>query len=162
MPDDRASAPGPEGPRAQTMALQGVANRIIRGLLRVPLLSRLIGSRLMTVYVVGRKSGKRYSVPVSYTRDGGDLLIGVPFAWGKNLRTGEPIEVRYRGRRRVADVRVITDEAGVVEHYALMCRDNHTFAGFNKVGFDAAGEPDPEDLRKAWAAGARGFRLTLR
>lgn len=144
------------------MALQGVANRIVRGLLRVPLLSRLVGSRLITLYVVGRKSGKLYLVPVAYTRHEGALLIGSPFAWGKNLRTGEPIEVRYRGSRRVADVQVIADEAGVVEHYALISRDNRNFASFNKIGFGADGEPDPGDLHEAWAAGARAFRLTLK
>lgn len=144
------------------MALQGVANRIVRGLLRVPLLSRLVGSRLITLYVVGRKSGKLYLVPVAYTRHEGALLIGSPFAWGKNLRTGEPIEVRYQGSRRVADVQVIADEAGVVEHYALISRDNRNFASFNKIGFGADGEPDPGDLHKAWAAGARVFRLTLK
>lgn len=144
------------------MALQGVANRIVRGLLRVPLLSRLVGSRLITLYVVGRKSGKLYLVPVAYTRHEGALLIGSPFAWGKNLRSGEPIEVRYRGSRRVADVQVIADEAGVVEHYALIARDNRNFASFNKIGFVADGEPDPGDLHKAWAAGARVFRLILK
>jgi deazaflavin-dependent oxidoreductase (nitroreductase family) len=144
------------------MAFQGVANRIVRGLLRVPVLSRAVGDRLITLYVVGRKSGKRYPVPVAYTRHGDDLLIGSPFAWGKNLRTGEPVEVRFKGKRRPADVQVMTDEAAVVEHYALIARDNANFAKFNKIGFDQDGNPDPEDLRAAWADGARVFRLTVR
>ena len=61
-------------PRAQTMALQSVGNRFVRGLLRTPLLSRLAGSRLVTLYIVGRKTGRRYTVPVAYTRSEGDLL----------------------------------------------------------------------------------------
>ena len=86
-------------PRAQTMALQSVGNRIVRGLLRTPLVSRLAGSRLVTLYIVGRKTGRRYTVPVAYTRSEGDLLIGTPFGWGRNLRTGEPVEIRLKGRR---------------------------------------------------------------
>jgi hypothetical protein len=43
-----------------------------------------------------------------------------------------------------------------------MARDNRSFAKFNRIGFDAHGDPDPGDLRLAWAAGARSFRLTLR
>ena len=43
-----------------------------------------------------------------------------------------------------------------------MCRDNHTFAKFNRVGLDSAGSPDQTDLQLAWAAGARAFRLTPR
>lgn len=149
-------------PRAQTMALQGVANRVVRGLLRTPLLSRAAGARLVTLYIVGRKSGRRYTVPVAYTRQGDDLLIGTPFGWGRNLRTGEPVEIRLKGRLRQADVRVYSGEADVTGLYAVICRDNKQFAKFNKVGFDAAGNPEPDDLHLAWMAGARAYRLTPR
>jgi deazaflavin-dependent oxidoreductase (nitroreductase family) len=150
------------GPRAQTLAAQGLVNRIIRGLLRTPLVDRLVGSRLVTVYVVGRKSGRRYSVPVAYTTHEGDLLIGTPFGWGRNLRTGEAVAIRLKGRRRLADVRVLTEERDVVDAYAVMARDNHSFARFNSIGFDPGGNPIPADLHLAWAAGARAFRLTPR
>jgi deazaflavin-dependent oxidoreductase (nitroreductase family) len=151
-----------DGDRAQTLRFQGVANAVVRGLLSVPLLSRVVGKRLVTIYVVGRKSGKRYPVPVAYTRHEGSLLVGTPFGWGRNLRTGVPVEVRYQGRRRVADVVAATDEESVVRDYAVMARDNHQFASFNKIGFSPDGEPKPEDLHRAWSAGARSFRLTLR
>ena len=144
------------------MTLQGPVNRMILGLLRTPLLCRVVGNRLITLYIVGRKSGRCYTLPVAYTRHNGILLIGTPFAWGRNLRTGEPVDIRLKGRRRPADVQVISDETGVVEHYAVMARDNHSFAKFNRIGFDQAGNPSPADLRLAWAAGARVFRLTPR
>jgi hypothetical protein len=111
---------------------------------------------------VGRKSGRRYTVPVAYTRSEGDLLIGTPFGWGRNLRTGESVAIRLKGRRRLADVEVFTDERGVTDAYRVMCRDNRTFAKFNRVGLDADGNPDQTDLHLAWAAGARAFRLTPR
>ena len=149
-----------DGPRAQKLAAQGLVNRLMRGLLRTPLLCRAVGKRLLTLYVVGRKSGRRYAIPVAYTRHDGVLLIGSPFGWGRNLRTGEPVTIRLKGRRRPADVQVLSDEPEVVAAFAVMARDNHNFANFNKIGFDAAGNPDPEDLHLAWAAGARAFRLT--
>jgi len=148
--------------QTRTMALQGVANRLVRGLLRTPLVSRGIGKRLLTVYAVGRKSGKRYAVPVAYTPHDGVLLVGTPFRWARNLRTGEPVDVRFMGRRRTADVVVLTDEAAVVADYAVIARDNPNFARFNGIGLDAHGNPDPADLRRAWQAGARVLRLTLR
>lgn len=147
-------------PRAQTLKAQNLVNRIVRGLLRTPLLSRLAGRRLVTVYITGRKSGRRYAVPVAYTRHEGDLLIGSPFGWGRNLRTGEAVTIRLKGRRRLADVLVMADEQEVVDAYAVMARDNHAFAKFNNIGFDSDGNPAPADLRLAWAAGARAFRLT--
>ncbi|HTZ29391.1 MAG TPA: hypothetical protein VMC83_35665 [Streptosporangiaceae bacterium] len=148
--------------RARLLAAQDLVNRIVRGLLRTPLLSRLAGRRLVTLYIVGRKSGRRYALPVAYTRDEGDLLIGTPFGWGRNLRTGEPVTIRLKGRRRPADVLVLADEREVVDAYAVMARDNHAFAKFNSIGFDSAGNPVPADLRLAWTAGARAFRLTPR
>jgi deazaflavin-dependent oxidoreductase (nitroreductase family) len=149
-------------PRARTLGAQRLANRIVLGVLRTPLLCRAAGSKLITLYIVGRKSGRRYTIPVAYTRHEGDLLIGTPFGWSRNLRTGDAVAIRLKGRRLLADVQVLADEPGVVGVYAIMARDNHTFAKFNKIGLDTAGHPDPDDLHLAWAAGARAIRLTPR
>jgi hypothetical protein len=140
--------PAPDGQptsavSAQTLPLQGLVNRVIRGLLRSPLLCRLVGRRLITVYLVGRKSGRRYAVPVACTRRNGTLLVGTQFAWARNLRTGEPVHIRLAGKRRSADVQVVADETGLVEHFASMARDNHQFARFNKIGLDQRGDPAP-------------------
>ncbi|GAA4608621.1 deazaflavin-dependent oxidoreductase (nitroreductase family) [Actinoplanes octamycinicus] len=145
----------------KTLRFQGFANLVVRGLLRTPLIANAVGARLVVLYVVGRKSGKHYEVPVAYTRHDGQLLIGTPFGWARNLRTGEPVEVRYKGRRRVAAVEVRTAESEVVADYALIARDNAQFARFNNIGLDARGTPDPAALHRAWAAGARVIRLTL-
>ena len=144
------------------MALQRMTNVVMRGLLNAPVISSGIGKRLITLHVVGRKSGKHYDVPVAYLDHEGAILIGTPFAWGKNLRTGEPLEVQYKGKRRTADVEVVKDETGVVALYDVICRGNHAFARFNKVRLDASGNPDPGDLRAAWENGGRVFKLTLR
>jgi hypothetical protein len=153
---------GTPAPRAQVMRFQGFANGIVRGLLRTPGLDRVVGKWLVTVYAVGRKSGRRYSVPVAYTRHEGVLLIGTPFAWARNLRTGEPVQIRLAGRLRTADVEVRTDEAGVIADFAVMSRANPQFAKFNQVRRAADGTPDPDDLRLAWLGGARAIRLTPR
>ena len=87
-----------------------------------------MGNRVITVYAVGRKSGRHYAIPVAYTRHDGILLIGTPFVWGRNLHTGEPVDIRFKGKRRPTDVHVLTDEACVLELYAVLARDNHHFA----------------------------------
>jgi deazaflavin-dependent oxidoreductase (nitroreductase family) len=148
-------------PRAKTLPAQRFVNLLMRAVLRTPLLSRLAGRRLLVLHVVGRKTGREYTIPVAYTAREGALLVGTPFAWVRNLRSGEPVEVRYRGRRRPAEVEVIADEAGVVRLYGEISRTNHAFAKFNQIGLDDSGEPDPSDLHLAWAAGARVVRLTV-
>jgi hypothetical protein len=165
QPTYQTAAGGPLGtaqPRPQKMAIQGAVNRLMLGVLRTPGLSQLAGKRLVTLYIVGRKSGRKYTIPVAYTKDKEDLLIGTPFGWGRNLRTGEPLAIRLKGRLRQADVRAYTSEADVTGLYAEMTKDNKAFANFNKVGFDADGNPKSDDLRAAWAGGARAFRLTPR
>jgi hypothetical protein len=47
-------------------------------------------------------------------------------------------------------------------NYATLCGDNAQFAKFNKIGLDAHGNPNADDLHAAWAAGARSFLLTPR
>ena len=148
--------------RATTVRLQGAVNQLMRGLLRAPLLCRVVGKRLVTMYVVGRKSGRHYNIPVAYTRHDGTLLVGSQFQWLRNLRAGEPVEIRLLGKRRFADVELLSDETGVVEHLAIMARDNHQFAKFNMIELDERGEPRPDDLHLAWAAGARIALLSPR
>ena len=161
-PNSRSVDQSQTAMRAKTLTLQGPVNRLMRALLRTPLLCRLAGKRLITIYVVGRKSGRRYAVPVAYTRHDGGLLVGTQFGWARNLRTGEPVYIRLAGKRRSADVQIVTDQAAVVEHFGMMARDNHQFAKFNQIGLDSHGDPSPDDLHLAWAAGARGVVLTLR
>lgn len=146
----------------QPFAMQGALNRVVRSLLAVPLLSRVIGRGLLTLYVVGRKSGKRYTVPMAYVQHEGALLLGSGFPWAKNLRNGEPVELRYQGQRRAADVRVVSDEDGVTEYYSVIVQHNPGFARINKIRIDRDGTANPDDLRDAWVAGARVMLLTLR
>jgi hypothetical protein len=149
-------------PQAQNMPFLSTMNKIALALLCTPLISRGVGSRLLTMYVVGRRTGRHFSVPVAYTRSDGALLVGTPFPWGRNLRTGEPIEIRLKGARRTADVEVFTDETDVIPLYATMCRASRQFASFNKIHRDKDGALNADELHSAWTHGARAFRLTPR
>jgi hypothetical protein len=44
----------PGTPAVRTMRAQELVNLVVRGLLRTPGLSRIIGSRLVTLYVAGQ------------------------------------------------------------------------------------------------------------
>ena len=148
-----------DGPR--TLPAQRVANLLVRGLLRTPGLSRIVGSRLVTLYVVGRKSGRRYTLPVAYVAKGNELLVGTSFGWAKNLRDGEPLAIRLKGRLRLADVVIATGERDVVTGYAHMVAVNPAFAAFNRIRM-VDGTADQHDLHAAWAAGARVITLSPR
>lgn len=144
------------------MRFQNVANVIMRGALKTPGISRLASRKFVTLYVVGRKSGITYDIPVAYTPHNGALLVATPFAWGKNLRTGEPLDVQFQGRRRVADVTVIDDHPGVATMYGVIATENKQFAQFNGIGYTPDGDPDPRDLNRIAAEGARAFLIVPR
>lgn len=147
---------------ARTMRFQNMANVIMRGVLKAPGLSRLASRRFVTLYVVGRKSGTTYEIPVAYTPYDGALLVATPFPWGKNLRTGEALEVQFQGKRRSADVTVIDDHPGVARMYGVIASGNKQFADFNGIGYTPDGAPDPRDLKRIAAEGARAFLIVPR
>ena len=154
------TAPAAAQVTARTLPGQSVVNRLVRGLLATPLVCRMLGRRLLTIYAVGRRSGRRYTVPVAYCRHQGQLLVGTQFRWIRNLRSGEPVQIRLLGQRRTAEVRVFTREDEVVDLLAVLARDNKGFARFNRIGLDEGGQPSLEDLYQAWRGGARVVALT--
>lgn len=72
-----------------------------------PLLSRF----LMLITVTGRRSGRRYTLPVGYQRRGDTLTILVSKArrkgWWRNFREAGPIQVNLRGRLLAGEARVV-------------------------------------------------------
>ena len=78
-------------------------NPLIGALLRSPL-HPLLSPGLVLLTVTGRHSGRRYSIPVGYQRDGDDLVVMVSEArrkqWWRNYYEPGPVSVRLYGRER--------------------------------------------------------------
>ena len=59
---------------------------------------------LLLLSFTGRKSGRRFTIPVGYQRDGDVLTVLVSEAqkkrWWRNYREAGPVTVRLRGRER--------------------------------------------------------------
>ena len=88
------------------MSVDGVLSRLnplIAGVLRSPL-HPLLSPGLLLLTVTGRRSGRRYSIPVGYQRDGNDLVVMVSEArrkkWWRNYYEPGPVSVRFRGQNR--------------------------------------------------------------
>jgi deazaflavin-dependent oxidoreductase (nitroreductase family) len=81
------------------MRLQKHYNPIVAGVLRSPLHGVMSNSVMLLSYR-GRRSGRTFTTPISYVRDGEDLLAVASrdHAWWKNLRGGASVRVRLRGR----------------------------------------------------------------
>jgi hypothetical protein len=92
-------------------------NPLIAGILRAPVLHWLLSPTCMLLTITGRKSGRRYTIPVGYQRYGDDLITLVSKArrksWWRNFR--EPWPVRIYLCRRSYDARGALVPAGSEE-----------------------------------------------
>ena len=79
-------------------------NRFTRPLLRSPA-HGVLSDKLLLLTFTGRKTGRRFSIPMNYTEQGDTILL-VPQSperktWWRNLRgEGAPVRVRLRGTDR--------------------------------------------------------------
>jgi F420H(2)-dependent quinone reductase len=88
----------------------GIVNPTMSFILRSPM-HGLLSKQLMLLIYEGRRTGKRYSIPVGYTRDGNRLTLFSHAKWARNFEGGYPVAVRLEGELRPATARIITDHA---------------------------------------------------
>jgi hypothetical protein len=78
-------------------------NPLVGAVLRSPL-HWLLSPGLALLSVTGRRSGRTFTFPVGYQRDGKTVTIAVSEArekqWWRNLREPAEVELRLRGRLR--------------------------------------------------------------
>ena len=61
---------------------------------------RMLSGRMLLLTFAGRKTGKRYTIPVGYTREGDTLVLLSGYPWWKNLRGGAHVAMRLEGSER--------------------------------------------------------------
>ena len=76
-------------------------NPLVTAVLGSPL-HWLLSSGLMLITVTGRRTGRRYTIPVGYQRHGDVLTILASEApkkqWWRNFHEAAPVEVRVKGK----------------------------------------------------------------
>jgi len=137
-----------------------VINPLLGLLLRSPL-HGLLGKRLLLLEYTGRKSGKRFRLPVGYVREGREILLVTQSRWKANFRDGAPVRVWLGGESRPAFAELIADEAGVAAALGRMVRVQPGFGQIIGVGVGPDGEPVRGDLARALADGFAAIRVTL-
>ncbi len=91
-------------------------NPLVTWLLRSPLHGLMSGSTVL-VTVAGRKSGRAYTLPISYHQSGDSLTLITRHdkTWWRNVRAGAPVRLWLRGREVAGSAEVIElSEAGRV------------------------------------------------
>ncbi|MDG4663645.1 hypothetical protein [Mycobacterium sp. 236(2023)] len=122
-------------------AMLSVVNPALKILLKTPV-GGLIGD-FMLVSFTGRKSGKKYSTPVSAHQLDGGLYVVLEAQWKYNFRDGADAQVSFKGKTRTMRGDLITDRAAV----AALCERIATSYGAKKaqrqMGMTFAGDRLP-------------------
>jgi hypothetical protein len=95
-----------------------VVLRTINPLLHLALRAPVLGSALkdfMVVSFTGRKTGRRFTIPVSAHPVGGDLYVLLSAGWKHNFRDGAPAEVLHAGKTTAMHGQLITDPTTVAQ-----------------------------------------------
>jgi hypothetical protein len=143
------SAPAVKAPTFPPRAIMAPTNVVVRLMLRSPLHFLLSGGLLLLTYA-GRKSGKQYTIPVAYTREGDVVTMFTYHAWWKSLFGGAPVVAEIKRQRFHGRAEVIRDDEKAIATALLAYLRKHPNAarGYN-VPLDAKGQPDPDAVRQA-------------
>jgi hypothetical protein len=131
-------------------ALVRVVNPILGLLLRTPVIERA-GRQLMVVTVSGRKTGRRYSIPLSAHRIDDNLYALTSAPWKHNFRDGAAAEVLYHGKTTRMHGELIQDRAVVADLYRRCTESYGVNAAQRSLGlkFRDGRTPTPEEFTEA-------------
>ena len=87
-------------------------NPMMRVLLRSPLHGAL-DSAFLILHVIGRRTGRRYDIPVGYLNLDGRFVVVTQHRWRRNIRGGADIDVTHAGRRRAMHADLDEEPASV-------------------------------------------------
>jgi hypothetical protein len=120
------------------------ANPLVRLLLRSPLHFVLSGTLLLLTYT-GRESGKRYTIPVAYSRASDIVTVFTHHTWWKNVQAGAPVVVEIKRRRFAGVAEAINNDQPVIGAALLAhLREHPSMARIYHVSLDANGQLDPD------------------
>jgi hypothetical protein len=117
-----------------------------------------LGDRLMLAFIEGRKTGRVYRQPLSYARDGEQLITPGGGNWKRNLRPDHVVRLRVRGRDRSVLPEVIADPEQIRDLLDVLRAGNPRAESFIPVRKGPDGRPDPAGLGHAVEMGFRMVR----
>ena len=136
-------------------ALLRAVNIVLRRVLGTPL-GAPIGD-FMVVGFTGRKTGRRYAVPVSAHRLDGDFYALLNAGWKANFRGGAPADVTYRGKTAAMQGTLISEPAAVAEIAERVATGYGPAKAQRQMGLRFPGDGVPSAAEFTEAAGRLGL-----
>lgn len=150
----------PGGTHASRARVFRFLNPFMRFMLHLPI--RRMQERLLLLSFTGRNTGKRFTIPLSFALDSdGSLLLPGGGAWKLNLQTGRSVEVRLRGKDRLAQPELVWEPSEIERLLPNLFKGNPRAETFVGVPLGSDGKPDQEKLKTAVEEGFAIVRLRL-
>lgn len=134
---------------SQTPSVPPLVTRGMKFVLHSPI-HGMVSKTTLLITFTGRKSGKTFTTPVSYSQDAGQVHIFTHATWWKNLIGGALVTLRIQGREFQGLAEPVAEDkqtiaAGLATHLRKVPFD----ARFYGVTFDGHKNPRPEEVEKA-------------
>jgi hypothetical protein len=123
-------------------------NRIAIWLLRSPF-HPLMSRDTLLLSFTGKKSGRHYTIPVRYLRDGDTLTTTTDSRWWRNLQGGAEVKLQLAGREVRGKADVSTNSEDVERAIIAILRQMPSDAHFYQVRLDRNGQPDMASVKRA-------------
>lgn len=134
---------------SETPTIPPIVNRTMKFVLRSPV-HGVVSKQILLITFTGRKSGKTYTTPVSYSQHGDQVTIFTHADWWKNLSGGAPVTLRIQGRDLQGQAEpVIGNEQVIAAGLAAHLRKVPSDARYYGVTLDAGGNPNAEEVANA-------------
>jgi deazaflavin-dependent oxidoreductase (nitroreductase family) len=134
---------------SQTPTVPPYVNSAMKFVLRSPV-HAMVSKTVLLISFSGRKSGKTYTTPVSYSQSGDQVSIFTHADWWKNLGSSPSVTLRIRGRELQGLAEPVAGDkqtiaAGLSAHLRVVPSD----AKYYGVTFDERGNPRAEEVEQA-------------
>ena len=147
-------------PTARFKTMMRIGNVFMRPLLRSRFGRKI--DDLVLLSFTGRRTGRRYTVPVGYHELDGDGVIMTASAWKANLKGGADVEVEHNGRRIPMRAELIEDPHEVAQVYSALLRKIDLSKAKLAIGLEVIGDRIPTDVEIEEAVGGRRAVVELR
>jgi hypothetical protein len=124
-------------------------NTAMKFVLRSPV-HGMVSKSILLISFTGRKSGKSFTTPVSYSQTGDQVTIFTHASWWKNLSGGAPVTLHLRGRDLQGLAEPVAGDqpaiaAGLSQHLRVVPSD----ARYYGVSFDDYKNPRAAEIEQA-------------
>jgi deazaflavin-dependent oxidoreductase (nitroreductase family) len=134
---------------SETPTIPPYVNSAMKFILHSPM-HGMVSKTLLLITFTGRKSGRTYTTPVSYSQNGDQVYIFTHADWWKNLRSGSSVTLHIRGRDLQGLPEPVVEDkhaiaVGLIEHLKKVPSD----ARYYGVTSDEQGNPRADEAEKA-------------